>query len=104
MPQTAKNWVKNGNGNVCMVDWKGIAGGWIYPVVTNFHIQKVVGVVTTFLQFLKICHRINIEDVSIAGHSLGAQVGMFYEKSFGKKVLIVVSHPNIYLTQKLQLF
>lgn len=78
MPKTAANWAQNGE-NVCMVDWRDLSSSYNYPVVAIQNTIRVKIAITRFLQYLKICHYMNIANVSIAGHSLGAHVGiMFY--------------------------
>lgn len=78
MTNTAENWVRNGDCNVCMVDWKSISAGIFYPLVALRDTPEVADVVKAFLQYLKVCHQVNAENVSIAGHSLGAHIGMLY--------------------------
>lgn len=80
MAKTARNWVENSETNVCMVDWKSESGNLLtsftYSYVAMHSTAKVASVVTFFLKYLISCHSVDIEKVSIAGHSLGAHIGM----------------------------
>lgn len=62
-----------------MVDWKNMAAGLDYPEIATNGIPNIAGAVIVFLKYLKLCHSVSVEQVSIAGHSLGAHIGMFHK-------------------------
>lgn len=92
MVDTAENWVRNGDCNVCMVDWNSMSAGVFYPLVALRDTPRVAGVIKAFLQYLKVCHSVNVENVSIAGHSLGAHIGMLYEHCQGSCTYVVLAY------------
>lgn len=79
MSGTAKKWSESCECSVCMVDWKDKASNDNYYSVALDDTPKIANAVKSFIQFLKVCKSVDIQNVSIAGHSLGAHIGMFYE-------------------------
>lgn len=76
-----QDWAKYGNNIVCGVDWTLLAADFTYvvPALVNTHI--VAESVATFI--LNLVHQadVKIENITIAGHSLGAHVAGFTGKN-----------------------
>lgn len=73
MRSTAQSWAKFANCNVCAVDWSRLAN-YDYSIAAMRHTKMVTDALEYFMQFL-IDNGMEITQVSIAGHSLGAQIG-----------------------------
>lgn len=69
----ALSWARFADSNVCAVDWSRLAN-YDYSIAAMKHTKMVTDYLEHFMKFL-IKHGMNITDVSIAGHSLGAQIG-----------------------------
>lgn len=84
MRKTAIDWVYNADCNVCIVDWSRLSN-YIYPVAASGHTKMVADALVNFMHFL-IKHGMNIEQVAIAGHSLGAQIAGLVGAKFDGKI------------------
>lgn len=73
MQTTALRWAQYADSNVCAVDWSRLAN-YDYSVAAMRHTKMVADFLEDFMKFL-INKGMNITTVSIAGHSLGAQIG-----------------------------
>lgn len=71
---TALSWAQFADSNVCAVDWSRLAN-YDYSVAAMKHTKMVTDTLESFMKFL-IDNGMNIKLVSIAGHSLGAQIGI----------------------------
>lgn len=72
MGKTAISWARFGDCNVCVVDWSRLAN-YDYSIAAVQHTRMVSKAISQFMLFLSQ-HGMNVEHVSIAGHSLGAQI------------------------------
>lgn len=72
MEPLGQEWVRRTNSNVCIINWSYLAKGCYFSTVT-IQIPRVVrdavGKIGVFIE-----HGMNISEVSIAGHSLGAHI------------------------------
>lgn len=73
MGRTAIDWAHFGDCNVCVVDWSRLAS-YEYSLTAHKHTKMVAQAISNFIEFLTP-YGLNIEDVSIAGHSMGAHIG-----------------------------
>lgn len=73
MRSAAVDWAHYADCNVCAVDWSRLAN-YCYSIAAMRHTKIVTNALVGFMQYL-IDNGIDIEQVSIAGHSLGAQIG-----------------------------
>lgn len=80
MNNTAINWASFSNSNVCAVDWSRLAN-YAYSICVKRHVQMVANALIRFIAFLMRIG-MNIRAVTIAGHSLGAQIASFVGKFF----------------------
>lgn len=72
MELLAQEWVRRTNSNVCVIDWSYLAkGDYVYTV--KHQIPRVVNDVVTQMEMF-YSRGMNISEVSIAGHSLGAHI------------------------------
>lgn len=71
----ALNWTITKKCNVCAVDWSRLAN-YEYSIAALKHVKKVTNFMLKFMYFLK-GKGMKVEETSIAGHSLGAQVAAF---------------------------
>lgn len=78
MRSTSVTWSQFADCNVCAVDWSRLAN-YDYSVAAMRHTKMVTDALVYFMQFL-IDNGMNISQVSIAGHSLGAQIGKIRHK------------------------
>lgn len=96
MFETADVWTKNTSCNVCAVDWSPLAGDFkisihklsslfnrliAYPQVSMLYTRLTSNVIVRFMKFLEQ-HGMKIDQVSIAGHSLGAHISGFVGAAF----------------------
>lgn len=80
MQSTSINWAHYANCNVCSIDWSRLAN-YDYSVAAMKHTKMVAESMVYFLKFL-IKNGMSVRKVSIAGHSLGAQVAAFVGQAF----------------------
>lgn len=82
MRPTAINWAHYADCNVCVVDWSRLAN-YDYSVAAMQHTKMVTEALAHFIDHF-IANGMNVSQVSIAGHSLGAQIaGFIGQKFFG---------------------
>lgn len=81
---TAIDWAHNADCNVCIVDWSRLSN-YNYPIAASEHTKLVANALFNFMHFL-IEHGMNIEQVAIAGHSLGAQIAGLVGAKFEGKI------------------
>ena len=62
---------------MCAVDWSRLAN-YDYSIAAMRHTKMVADALEYFMQFL-IENGMDITQVSIAAHSLGAQIGLCYK-------------------------
>lgn len=87
MRKTATDWAHYGNCNVCIVDWSRLAN-YDYTIAARVHINMVSDAISDLMNVL-IQHGMNVEDVSIAGHSLGAHVAALVGKKYSGKIATI---------------
>lgn len=75
MRSTAISWSRYTKSNVCAVDWSRLAN-YDYSVAALKNTKLVTDFLLAFIDFL-VVNGINLKKVSIAGHSLGAQIAGF---------------------------
>ncbi|XP_031616461.1 phospholipase A1-like isoform X2 [Contarinia nasturtii] len=80
MRSTAQSWAKFADCNVCAVDWSRLAN-YDYSIAAMRHTKMVTDALEYFMQFL-IDNEMEITQVSIAGHSLGAQIAGYIGEKF----------------------
>lgn len=73
MRSTALSWAHFADCNVCAVDWSRLAN-YDYSIAAMRHTKMVADALEYFMKFL-IENGMDISLASLAGHSLGAQVG-----------------------------
>lgn len=74
MRSSAVSWARFADCNVCAVDWSRLAN-YDYSIAAMRHTKMVADALEYFMQFL-IENGMDITQVSIAAHSLGAQIGL----------------------------
>lgn len=84
MDRIARNWAIFGNRNVCQVDWKRLAS-YSYYTTSQKHTQIVGFYMAEFIQSLQI----QINETSIAGHSLGAQVAGYCGRALNGSLNVI---------------
>lgn len=84
MRKMAIDWAHFGDCNACIVDWSHLAT-FDYSTASSQNIKLVAKHVTEFVAFL-FKNGMNIEEMSIAGHSLGAQIAGYVGDSFKGKI------------------
>lgn len=84
MRTTVIDWAQFGDCNACIVDWSHFAK-FDYSTASSQNIKLVAKHVSEFVAFL-IKNGMNIDDLSIAGHSLGAQIAGHVGSSFEGKI------------------
>lgn len=72
MEPLAQQWIKHADCNVCIVDWSSLASGGYIDVVKN-RLPRVVDDIVNELE-IYMERGMNISEVSIVGHSLGAHI------------------------------
>lgn len=87
MRKTAIDWAHFGDCNVCIVDWSRLAN-YDYSIAARSHIKMVSDVISELIDFLKQ-HGMNLKDVSIAGHSLGAHIAGFVGTKYSGKIAAI---------------
>lgn len=87
MGKTAIGWAHFGDCNVCIVDWSRMAN-FQYAITALKHTRMVADFVSNFMRFLSN-HGMLIEQVSIAGHSLGAQIAGFVGAKWMGKIAAI---------------
>lgn len=80
MRSTTITWAKVSDSNVCVVDWSRLAN-YDYALAAMRHTKIVADAVVNFMKFLTQ-HGMNVKQVSIAGHSLGAHIAGYIGESF----------------------
>lgn len=90
MQQTVEDWAANGDCNVCAIDWSALAGDELldvinYSKVAMHYTRLASNAIIQFMSFLQQ-HGMNIEEVSMAGHSLGAHIAGFVGQHFDGKI------------------
>lgn len=71
--ESAVDWAHYGDCNVCSVDWSRLAR-YNYATCSTRHTRIVSNAIVYFMEYLSRNHGMNVEEVSIAGFSLGAQI------------------------------
>lgn len=87
MGKTAISWADFGDCNVCAVDWSRLAN-YDYSIAAFQHTKMVSNAISNFMRFLSK-HGMNIEHVSIAGHSLGAQIAGLVGATWSGKIATI---------------
>lgn len=80
MRPTSINWTLAMNCNVCSVDWSRLAN-YEYSVAALKNTKLVTAFMIRFMEFL-VGEGMRLQQVSIAGHSLGAQVAGFVGRNY----------------------
>lgn len=80
MGKMAIDWAHFGDCNACIVDWSRLAV-YDYTTASNNHTRLVSMFVSEFMFYL-YQNGMKIEEVSIAGHSLGAWIAGYIGTSF----------------------
>lgn len=103
MRSTAINWSKLVDCNVCAVDWSRLAN-YDYSIAAMQHTKMVTSALSYFMEYL-ILNGMNVTQVSIVGHSLGAHIAGFIGQRFmgnlhsiyGKKIYIFFKIYHIHI-------
>lgn len=93
MRKTVISWANFGDCNACIVDWSHFAT-FDYSTASSQNIKLVAKHVSEFVAFL-FKNGMNLEELSIAGHSLGAQIAGYVGSSFEGKIGAIYGIFNI---------
>lgn len=95
MGTMAIDWAHFGDCNACTVDWSRLAN-YDYAKSSVSHTKLVSNAVSSLMNFLTE-HGMKIEDVSIAGHSLGAHIAGYVGAMYSGKIAAIYGIFDLHL-------